>query len=113
MRALSGLAAACRADGANPCAGRLEIRLFALPGWNRTGAGPRDYPAYSRVNHQKYVVTDARANVGTSNMAWGYFYQTAGTSFNTDDAELRGALAEIFDRNWRSAYATPLEDVES
>jgi hypothetical protein len=35
-----------------------------------TGAllGPQPkFPSYSRVNHAKYVVTDRRANIGTSN----------------------------------------------
>ena len=42
-----------------------------VPGWNQTAGPNSTYPAYSRVNHAKYIVTDNRLNVGTSNMAWG------------------------------------------
>ena len=87
----------------------IQIRLFTLPGWNATGSYPDDaYPAYSRVNHAKYAVTNKRAHVATSNFAWGYFYQTAGASLNTDDEALRTQVAAVFERNWDSAYASPL-----
>jgi hypothetical protein len=61
-----------------------------------------------QVNHAKYVVTDRRVNIGTSNMAWGYFYNTAGASFNSNSTTLRAALEQIFLRDWNSPYAIPL-----
>jgi phospholipase D3/4 len=67
------------------------------------------WPAFTRVNHAKYIVTDSRINVGTSNMEWGYFYNTAGASFNTDSSAALAQLQEIFDRNWNSPYAEPLQ----
>jgi phospholipase D3/4 len=51
--------------------GSLEVRLFEVPGWNQTESPNAAYPPYSRVNHAKYIVTDNRVNIGTSNMAWG------------------------------------------
>lgn len=94
------------------CSGKLEIRLFRVPGWNdtvSTGDHKGRWPAHSRVNHAKYIVTDTRVNVGTSNMEWGYFYTTAGASVNTDHEGTRTAFENLFDRNWNSEYAQPLD----
>jgi phospholipase D3/4 len=117
---LQALQAAADAGAANHTmqAGRLEIRRFRVPGWQSTEAHscsqahenaprPRAYPGYTRVNHTKYIVTDRRANIGTSNMTWDYFYNTAGSSLNTDQPALVQKLQEIFDRDWGSDYATP------
>jgi phospholipase D3/4 len=60
------------------------------------------------VNHAKYIVTETRVNIGTSNMAWDYFYDTAGTSLNTDDAGVHKTVASLFQRDWDSSYSTPL-----
>ncbi|CAK4698012.1 hypothetical protein LEN26_000893 [Aphanomyces euteiches] len=97
-----------QADLCVKCRGSLEIRLMQVPGWNQTEAPQSTWPQYSRVNHAKYIVTDERANIGTSNMEWGYFYNTAGTSLNTDNKYVKDALQQIFDRNWNSPYAKPL-----
>ena len=114
MRRLATGLAAC--SGAwQACAGSLEVREFFVPGWNQTESSCRGatcpgkkWPAYSRVNHAKYIVSDGRLNVGTSNWQWGYFHNTAGLSFNTDGAALIGAAQAIFDADWASAYAVPL-----
>ena len=99
--------------------GSLEIGIFQVPGWGNTESYsnytkpdydaklPR-FPPYSRVNHAKYLVTDRRVNIGTSNYQPSYFYKTAGTSFNSDEALLVGSLQAAFDRDWASAYTTPL-----
>jgi phospholipase D3/4 len=91
----------------NMTAGRLEIRRFIIPGWNSTEGHGRKFPGHSRVNHTKYIVTDRRINIGTSNMTWDYFTNTAGCSFNTDHPDLLQKLQEIFDRDWDSQYAYP------
>ncbi|CAE8680344.1 unnamed protein product, partial [Polarella glacialis] len=85
--------------------GTFEIRLFELAGRQNTSGLDGQYPTFSRVNHAKYIVTDQLFNVGTSNMEWSYFYNTAGTSFNSDHPLLRGQLQSVFDRDWASAYA--------
>jgi len=87
--------------------GKLEVRRFRVPGWERTAAKaePREYPGHTRVNHTKYIVTDKRINVGTSNMTWDYFAGTAGASFNTTHPDLIAGLQALFDRDWQSAYA--------
>lgn len=94
------------------CSGKLEIKRFRVPGWTNTTSTAKAkaaWPSYTRVNHAKFIVTDTRANVGTSNMEWGYFYTTAGASVNTDHESTRAALEALFNRNWDSSYAEPLE----
>ena len=78
------------------------------PAGSATPRATAAWPSYSRVNHQKFIVTDRRVNVGTSNWEWGYFHNTAGASFNTDDAPLRAAAQAAFDADWESPYAQPL-----
>jgi phospholipase D3/4 len=106
---LEALRAATTAGASHPgmTAGRLEVRRFRVPGWERTEAGvtPRAYPGHTRVNHTKYIVTDRRVNIGTSNMTWDYFAGTAGASFNTTHPDLVTGLQALFDRDWQSAYA--------
>eukprot|EP01047_Picozoa_sp_COSAG01_P022072 COSAG01_NODE_1300_length_10830_cov_25.036716_8_plen_136_part_00 len=89
-------------------AGSLEVRVFEVPGFNATEGPNAHFPPYSRVNHAKYIVSDSRANIGTSNMAWGYFWNTAGTSFNSDHPLLRAAVQAVFERDWDSPYAHSL-----
>jgi phospholipase D3/4 len=114
LRSLRDAAGACTTPGGwngDLCGGTLEIRIFKVPGWDATPSGPlpQVYPAYSRVNHAKYIVTEERANIGTSNMAWDYFYGTAGTSLNTDCVGVQETLEAVFQRDWDSSYAVPLD----
>jgi phospholipase D3/4 len=86
-------------------AGQLEIKQFIIPGWDSTIGSGRRYPGHTRVNHTKYIVTDRRINIGTSNMTWDYFASTAGSSFNADHPTLVRTLQSVFDRDWASSYA--------
>jgi hypothetical protein len=86
-------------------AGQLEIKQFIIPGWDSTSGSMRRYPGHTRVNHTKYIVTDRRINIGTSNMTWDYFASTAGSSFNADHHTLVRTLQSVFDRDWASSYA--------
>jgi len=77
LQALRATAAACHhadapADRDPVCSGSLDVRLFEVPGWESTDGPDGVYPPFSRVNHVKCIVSDQRANIGTSNMAWGY-----------------------------------------
>ena len=85
--------------------GQLEIKQFIIPGWDSTGGSRRKFPGHTRVNHTKYIVTDRRINIGTSNMTWDYFASTAGSSFNADHPALVRTLQAVFDRDWASSYA--------
>ncbi len=105
---LRGLRETAAAVNHSVVCGSLEIRLFRVPGWDDTEGADRKFPGHSRVNHTKYIVTDERINIGTSNMTWGYFTNTAGSSFNADHTGLVAKLQEIFDRDWNSQYTHPL-----
>lgn len=104
LRSLETTAKASKAD-LYATSGLLEIKRFIIPGWNRTSGLQAKFPPFSRVNHTKYIVTDRRINIGTSNLTWDYFYSTAGTSFNSNHAGLVTDLQAIFDRDWQSQYA--------
>lgn len=72
---------------------------------------------FARVNHNKYMVTDKTAYIGTSNWAADYFIDTAGVAFVFHDEhgmsqnathDIRKELQEVFERDWTSPYAVPL-----
>mgnify|MGYP002882903629 CR=1 FL=1 len=110
MRALAKGMAACEGNRYAPCAGSLEVRQYEVPGWRNTTykSEKAAWPAFTRVNHAKYIVSDARLNVGTSNWAWDYFAQTSGASWNTNETGLVAAAQAVFDADWSSGYATPV-----
>ncbi|PON99234.1 Phospholipase D-like domain containing protein [Trema orientale] len=108
----------CSSSKYNQCSGKVEIKYYIVPGFNLTGPaishGKKTgnlYPAYTRVNHGKYAVSDVRAHVGTSNLVWDYFYTTAGVSFGTYNAAIVSQLQHIFDADWNSPYAVPVEEL--
>lgn len=76
---------------------------------------------FGRVNHNKYMVTDNIAYIGTSNWSGDYFIDTAGIGFvsqdtvhhrNESDITLRTQLASIFERDWNSQYAKEQDKFE-
>lgn len=73
---------------------------------------------FARVNHNKYMVTDNVAYIGTSNWSADYFIDTAGIGFvlqeaskfgSNDTQSIRKDLASVFERDWNSAYAVDLK----
>lgn len=110
LQAMQAMADASLLDETVPH-GKLEIRRFRLSGWDRTTGSKRLYPDYSRVNHAKFIVTEQRVNIGTSNFTWDYFTQTGGCSFNSGDGALVTQLQAIFERDWQSKYAHQIECV--
>lgn len=69
---------------------------------------------FGRVNHNKYMVTDQVAYIGTSNWSGDYFINTAGIGFVSQDTvhdrndnvtTLRSQLESVFERDWNSKYA--------
>lgn len=99
------------------CDGGVEIKYYTVPGFNRTGAAKLSngtasgnvYPGYTRVNHGKYAVSDVRGHVGTSNLVWDYFYTDAGVSFGTHDVGIVSQLQQVFEADWNSPYALPVD----
>lgn len=77
---------------------------------------------FGRVNHNKYMVTDQVAYIGTSNWSGDYFIDTAGIGFVSQDTvhdrsdnvtTLRSQLASVFERDWHSKYAVNQEKFEN
>ncbi|KMT16926.1 hypothetical protein BVRB_2g043960 [Beta vulgaris subsp. vulgaris] len=109
----------CHSSKYNHCSGKVEIKYYEVPGYNSTGPALNEatktgnlYPGYTRVNHGKYAVSDVRAHIGTSNLIWDYFYTTAGVSFGTYNPSIVSQLQQIFDADWNSSYAVPVEPLQ-
>uniref|UniRef100_A0A0N5CBK3 PLD phosphodiesterase domain-containing protein n=1 Tax=Strongyloides papillosus TaxID=174720 RepID=A0A0N5CBK3_STREA len=91
--------------------GKVEVKFFTVPSTKE-----QKKISYARVNHNKYMVTDQHALIGTSNWVGDYFISTAGVSLvigkDTEDTNgVKGIIDElndVFDRDWDSKYAQPL-----
>ncbi|XP_058793368.1 5'-3' exonuclease PLD3-like isoform X2 [Phymastichus coffea] len=87
----------------------IEVKRFVVP----TNAELDKIP-FGRVNHNKYMVTDIAAYIGTSNWSGDYFINTAGIGMVFEDADrrnnnsIRQQLEDLFYRDWNSQYAHPL-----
>ena len=85
-------------------------KLFTIP------RGAVDIP-FARVNHNKYMVTDTTAYVGTSNWAGDYFISTAGIGYtvtqdignSTSKTSIQADLKNVFLRDWNSKYASNIK----
>ncbi|CAI8599541.1 unnamed protein product [Vicia faba] len=109
----------CSSSKYNKCSGKVEIKYYMVPGFNETGPAYQNesstgniYPDFTRVNHGKYVVSNVRAHIGTNNLVWDYFYTTAGVSFGTYNTAIVSQLREIFEADWNSPYAVPIQELE-
>ncbi|XP_023258487.1 phospholipase D4 [Seriola lalandi dorsalis] len=92
----------------------IQVKLYIVPVGNQT-----DIP-YSRVNHNKYMVTDKVAYIGTSNWSGDYFVTTAGVGLVISQhaphpewktKALQHQLRVVFDRDWNSKFAVHLADL--
>ncbi|KAM9354368.1 5'-3' exonuclease PLD4 [Pholidichthys leucotaenia] len=92
----------------------IQIKMFIVPVGNQS-----DIP-YTRVNHNKYMVTDEVAYIGTSNWSADYFLSTAGVGLAISqhaphpalkNKTLHGQLKAIFNRDWYSDFAVHLSDL--
>ncbi|XP_061462229.1 5'-3' exonuclease PLD3-like [Rhineura floridana] len=90
----------------------IEVKLFVVP-----SEGEQPPIPYAHVNHNKYMVTDRLAYIGTSNWSEDYFTNTAGVGLVINQSEaaagasgptLRQQLEEVFIRDWTSPYVVPL-----
>ncbi|KAK7153459.1 hypothetical protein R3I93_011391 [Phoxinus phoxinus] len=85
----------------------IAVRLFIIP------VGNQSHIPYTRVNHNKYMVTDRVAYVGTSNWSADYFNSTAGVGLVVSQDALQGnsfhhELRAVFERDWSSPFSVPL-----
>lgn len=90
----------------------VDVKWFRVPGTPQQEKIP-----FARVNHNKYMVTDNAAYIGTSNWSGDYFINTAGVGVvvrtadsknDTSTNPLRDQLQQVFERDWNSKYASPL-----
>ncbi|NXP42975.1 PLD3 Phospholipase, partial [Leiothrix lutea] len=104
----------------NPQPGyRVDVRLFLVP----VSAAQSRIP-FARVNHNKYMVTDKAAYVGTSNWSGDYFERTAGSALVVAQpgggrgggggaGTFRQQLQDVFERDWSSGYSVDIGDTQS
>ncbi|XP_030075375.1 phospholipase D3 isoform X2 [Microcaecilia unicolor] len=89
----------------------IQVKVFVVPADEEQKKIP-----FARVNHNKYMVTDRIAYIGTSNWSEDYFTKSAGigliinqTAANTGDSTLvRKELETVFHRDWDSSYTQNL-----
>ncbi|XP_028995691.1 5'-3' exonuclease PLD4 [Betta splendens] len=93
----------------------IQIKLYIVPVGNQS-----DIP-YSRVNHNKYMVTDKVAYIGTSNWSGDYFLTTAGVGLvisqhaphpEWSTKALQSQLRAVFVRDWLSEFAVNITDLK-
>ncbi|XP_074548897.1 5'-3' exonuclease PLD4 [Halichoeres trimaculatus] len=93
----------------------VQIKVYIVPVGNHS-----DIP-YSRVNHNKYMVTDKVTYIGTSNWSGNYFLTTAGVGLVISQhaphpiwkaKALQNQLKAVFDRDWYSEFAVHLTDLK-
>jgi phospholipase D3/4 len=88
--------------------GSIQVKLFVVPAFSPSQA---QIP-FARVNHNKYMVTENTAYIGTSNWSADYFVDTGGVGFaiipKSNETNLRNDLQSIFERDWHSSYAKTL-----
>ncbi|XP_077104603.1 5'-3' exonuclease PLD3 [Siphateles boraxobius] len=88
----------------------VQVKIFTVPSDPRQKKIP-----FARVNHNKYMVTDKVAYIGTSNWSGDYFVNTAGsalvvnqTSAQSTSPTVQEQLQEVFERDWDSQYSTDI-----
>ncbi|CAA9994607.1 unnamed protein product [Nesidiocoris tenuis] len=82
----------------------ISVKFFVVP----SSTAQRKIP-FARVNHNKYMVTDYVAYIGTSNWSGDYFVNTAGVgTIVMGNSSLRQELEDIFMRDWMSEFAYPI-----
>nr|BAN21362.1 conserved hypothetical protein [Riptortus pedestris] len=83
---------------------KITVKRFVVP----STAAQAKIP-YARLNHNKYMVTDNTAYIGTSNWSGDYFNTTGGIGFVVHgNTSLRSQLEEIFLRDWNSDFSYPI-----
>lgn len=84
----------------------ILVKRFIVPVPDDT----KDIP-HGRVNHNKYMVTESTAYIGTSNWSGDYFTNTAGVAFiaRNSSSSIRNDLESIFERDWNSEFAVDQE----
>ncbi|XP_062974566.1 5'-3' exonuclease PLD4 [Elgaria multicarinata webbii] len=92
----------------------IEVKIFIVPVGNHTNI------PFARLNHNKYMVTDKAAYIGTSNWAEEYFTITAGVGLIAKQSStnpqkrnpmIQEQLRSLFERDWNSKYSVNMEEL--
>ncbi|XP_069799598.1 5'-3' exonuclease PLD3 [Dendropsophus ebraccatus] len=93
----------------------IEVKIFIVP----TSPEQKKIP-FARVNHNKYMVTDRVAYIGTSNWAGDYFIRTAGSAIVVNQTctvnatnTMQERLEAVFLRDWNSSYSHAVHSLTS
>eukprot|EP00079_Xenopus_tropicalis_P028736 XP_012823737.1 PREDICTED: phospholipase D3 isoform X1 [Xenopus tropicalis] len=93
----------------------IEVKIFVVPATEVQKKIP-----YARVNHNKYMVTDRVAYIGTSNWSGDYFIHTAGSALIVNQTQSVGTsdtiqmqLQAVFERDWNSNYSRTFNTLSS
>lgn len=66
-----------------------------------------------RKMHAKFMLSESRTFIGSSNYAPEYFYKSSGTAVVVDEdphfGEINRQLKAVFERYWHSVYTQPLQ----
>lgn len=84
---------------------KLHTKKFIVPPAPNNQTIP-----FTRVNHNKYMVTDKSAFIGTSNWSGDYFTQTAGVGIHIENKKVIDELKAVFLRDWNSQYSHYIYD---
>ncbi|XP_064599965.1 5'-3' exonuclease PLD3-like [Liolophura sinensis] len=97
--------------------GSIEVKMFKVPTYTEAQARI----PFARVNHNKYMVTERSAYIGTSNWSGDYFVSTGGIGLivtqpkpeeeGVTNLPVRQQVEDIFRRDWDSRYSQPVEDL--
>ncbi|CAN7995409.1 unnamed protein product, partial [Ixodes hexagonus] len=87
----------------------IEVKYFVVPAFTPE----QEKVPFARVNHNKYMVTDNKAYIGTSNWSPDYFINTGGVGLIMDQSHnssspnqpIREQMESVFERDWNSEYA--------
>jgi len=92
--------------------GKVDVKILNIP------AVTSAHQAFARERrtHRKFIVTDDTLLIGTSNWSGDYFANTTGVAIvmrqrqGPKDQPLISQAKQLFERDWRSSYASDLDD---
>ncbi|KAG9472957.1 5'-3' exonuclease PLD3 [Eleutherodactylus coqui] len=93
----------------------MEVKIFVVP-----VSPEQKHIPFARVNHNKYMVTDRVAYIGTSNWSGDYFIHTAGSALVVNQTcspnatnTMQKQLEAVFLRDWNSNYSHVMNSLTS
>lgn len=81
----------------------FEVRYTSIPDYSG------GFIPYARVEHCKFITADSTCWIGTSNMSYGYFYESRNVGLVVESEKFTQRIRDIFYKSWESEYAYPIE----